>query len=83
MALIHVPCRLPRICENVLELGERVVHCLHQQMKQQNRATETAQEVNLAFRIGLRRLVQLRQECDGLNQYIKELNLADHGLDAR
>ena len=67
----------------MLELGEKVVHCLHQQMKQQNRATETAQEVNMAFRIGLRRLVQLRAECDGLNQYIKELNLADYGLDAR
>lgn len=60
-----------------------MVNCLHQQMKQQNRATETAQEVNLAFRIGLRRLVQLRAECEGLNQYIKELNLADYGLDAR
>ena len=59
------------------------MNCLHQQMKQQNRATETAQEVNLAFRIGLRRLVQLRAECEGLNQYIKELNLADYGLDAR
>ena len=27
--------------------------------------------------------MQLRAECEGLNQYIKELNLADYGLDAR
>ena len=74
---------MPQICERVSELGEKVVFCLHQQMKQQNRAMETAQEVNMAFRIGLRRLVQLREECNGLNQYIKELSLAEHGLDAR
>ena len=35
------------------------------------------------FRLGLHRLRQVRTECDELKLYIKELQLADHGLDAR
>lgn len=36
-----------------------------------------------AFRLGLCRLMQLKGECNDLKRYIKELQLAEHGLDAR
>ena len=36
-----------------------------------------------AFRLGLCRLMQLKGECNDLKHYIKELQLAEHGLDAR
>ena len=64
-------------------MGEKVVLCLEQQIKQQNRASEVAHEVSGVFRIGLQRLVQLRAECSDLRKFVKELQLAEHGLDAR
>lgn len=63
--------------------GERVVKCLDHQMRQQNRASETAQEMIGAFQLGIRRLVQLKGEVEDLKKVIKELHLADQGLDSR
>ena len=52
-------------------------------MRQQNRATETSQEVMGAFQLGLHRLIQLRGELEELKKVSKELQLADQGLDSR
>ena len=84
--------------------GEQVVRCLEQQIKQHNRASETAHEVSGqlilnhkllllrspvlpirlgVFRLSLQRLLQMRVECSELKRFAKELQLAEHGLDAR
>lgn len=75
--------RLLEVCERVSLMGEKVVRCLEQQIRQQNRASEMAQEVSGVFRISLQRLIQLRAECGDLRKFVKELQLAEHGLDAR
>lgn len=64
-------------------MGERVVLCLEQQTRHQHKATETAHEVTGVFRLSLQRLIHLRTECNDLRKFIKELQLAEHGLDAR
>ncbi len=71
------------MCENVSVMGEKVVSCLEQQMRSHNRATETTQEISGAFRIGLQKVMQLRQEADNLKKMVRDLKLADEGLDAR
>ena len=35
-----------------------------------------------AFKLGLRRIVHLRRECDEMKRYIKEMKLAEHNIDA-
>ena len=76
-------CRYAAQCESVSSSGERLIKCLHQQIKQQNRATETSHEVMGAFQLGLRQLVQLRGDLEDLKKASKELQLADQGLDSR
>ena len=71
------------MCENVSVKGEKVVACLEQQMRQYNRATEAAQEVSGAFRISLQKVMQLKQEANDLKKMVRDLKLAEQGLDAR
>ncbi len=52
-------------------------------MRAHNRSTETAQEVSGAFRIGLQKVMQLKQEAHGLKKMVRDLKLADEGLDTR
>lgn len=75
--------RLLGVCDTVSESGERVVKCLNHQMHQQNRANEFSHEVLCAFQLGLRKLIQLRAEVDDLKKVLKELQLAEQGLDSR
>ena len=35
-----------------------------------------------AFRLGLRRIVQLRRECTEIKKYLREIQLAEHNIDA-
>ena len=70
-------------CEGVNECGERVIKCLEQRIRQENRASELSQEVLGAFQLGLRRLIQLKGEVEELRKTVKELNLAEQGLDSR
>ena len=35
-----------------------------------------------AFRLGLRRIVQLRRECAEVKMYLKEMQLAERNIDA-
>lgn len=60
-----------------------MVKCLDHQMRQQNRASELSHEVLGAFQLGLRRLIQLRTEVQDLKKVIRELHLAEQGLDSR
>ncbi len=71
------------MCENVSVMGEKVVSCLEQHMRSHNRATEATQEISGAFRIGLQKVMQLRQEADNLKKMVRDLKLAEDGLDAR
>ncbi len=71
------------MCESVSATGENVVSCLEQQMRACNRSVEAAQEVSGAFRIGLQKVMQLKQEAQGLKKMVRDLKLADEGLDAR
>ena len=60
-----------------------MVKCLDHQMRQQNRASELSHEVLAAFQLGLRRLIQVKTEVEDLKKVIRELHLADQGLDSR
>lgn len=74
--------RMLQACEKVSLCGEQVVLCLEQQIWQHNRAAETAQEVSAVFRLGLRRIIQLRRECTEMKRYLKEMQLAERNIDA-
>ena len=52
-------------------------------MRQQNRASETAQEIIVAFQFGVKRLIKLKGEVEDLKKVVKELQLVDQGLDSR
>lgn len=69
--------------KDVCESGERLIKCLDHQMRQKNRATETAQELICTFRLGVRKLVHLKGEVEDLKKTMKELQLAEQGLDSR
>lgn len=75
--------RLLKVCENVAVMGEKVVFCLEQQMRQYNRAEETVQEISGVFRISLQKVRHLKQEATDLKKLIRDLKLAEHGLDGR
>ena len=60
-----------------------MIKCLEQRIRQENRASELSQEVLGAFQLGLRRLIQLKGEVEELRKTVKELNLAEQGLDSR
>lgn len=52
-------------------------------MRQQNRAHEVSHEILGAFQRGLRRVIHLKGEVEDLQKLIKELQLAEQGLDSR
>ena len=74
--------RMLGACDQVSECGERVAQCLHQQMQKQNRASETAHEIIGAFQLGVKKLVHLKGEVEDLKKVVKELGLAERGLDS-
>ena len=77
-----LPPRMLDACDRLTDQGERVARCLHLQMQQQNRASETTQEMAGAFQIGVKKLVHLKGEVADLKKVIIELNLAERGLDS-
>lgn len=56
---------------------------MEDQMRKYNRASETTQEISGAFRIGLQKVIQLKQEATDLKKMVRDLKLAEQGLDAR
>lgn len=71
------------MCDNVAVMGDKVVLCLEQQMRQYNRAQESAQEISGAFRVSLQKVRHLKQEANDLKKMIRDLKLAEDGLDSR
>lgn len=71
------------MCENVIVMGEKVVLCLEQQMTQHNRSEETILDISGVFRLSLQKVVHLKQEASDLKKMLRDLSLAERGLDTR